>query len=82
MARRRRGGTTRHRSDCLAAERRASAVNLGTVSDTRDAIFVSGLVWGLMARLWRVLGMVGFKDWAVGIDPNKVSLRILARPEM
>lgn len=40
MARRRRTGTTWQPSDCLAAERSISAVNLGTVSDIKDAIFI------------------------------------------
>lgn len=59
---------TWHRSDCLAADRMASAVNLGTVSEIRDAIFgcfgaVSAPIrpfvfaWGL----GRITGSIGFK---------------------
>lgn len=67
IALRRRIGTIWQRSDCLAADLRASAVNFGTVSDTIDAIsgdssqFPAKFRQLLMGKLGNFTLHIGFK---------------------
>lgn len=61
MARRRRTGTMRQRSDCLVAERRFSAVkSFLVVSGIRLAISVCFFFWFLIIDIDFVNGLLGF----------------------